>query len=179
MSSLVQFMADAARAEDAQFSARGDKLFAWIGSDGQNETQLTTEREISLQKENVQLLGLDHPLVTAQLKTFRELSPEDIGLCVQSQDGVEGVLAAWAVESRGDKGQVRRMVVTLGLDGEGRRHVAWERQPEDLWRSPVSSKTRKPVEARLGLLRNNLEPMLQRELEHPSLLTRSDPAAFD
>ncbi len=74
---------------------------------------MTTERELSLQKENVQLLGLDHPLVAAYLRKFRELPPEELGLCVQSPDGTEGVLAAWAVEARGDKGQVKRMTITL------------------------------------------------------------------
>ena len=64
-------------------------------------------------------------------------------MCVQSPDGTEGVLAAWAVEARGDKGQMKRMVIPLAVDAEGKRHVAWERQPEKLWRSPVSSQKRK------------------------------------
>ena len=96
----------------------------------QSETLLTTERELSLQKESVQLLGLDHPIVAAYLRKFRELPPEELGLCVQTPDGTDGVLAAWAVEARGDKGQVKRMIVTLGVDGDGKRHVAWEREPE-------------------------------------------------
>ena len=100
------------------------------GTHGASETLLTTERELSLSREKVQLLGLDHPLVSAYLRKFRELSPEDVGIRVQAPDGTEGVLAAWAVEARGDKGQLKRMIVTLGIDGEGRRHVAWERQPE-------------------------------------------------
>ena len=67
-----------------------NKLFGWIHKDTRTETLLTTERELSLQKENVQLLGLDHPLVAAYLRKFRELPPEELGLCVQSPDGTEG-----------------------------------------------------------------------------------------
>jgi hypothetical protein len=61
------------------------------------------------------------------------------------------------------------MIVTLGVDGEGRRHVAWERQPEQLWRSQVSAKSGKQAGKELGVLRDSLEPMLQRELEHRGL----------
>ncbi|MHB8526196.1 MAG: DEAD/DEAH box helicase [Candidatus Acidiferrales bacterium] len=169
MRALVRFIADAASVEGESFTGRGDKLFAWIDKDTRTETMLTTERELSLQKENVQLLGLDHPLVAAYLRKFRDLPPEELGLCVQSPDGTEGVLAAWAVEARGDKGQVKRMIITLGVDGEGRRHVAWERQPEKLWRSQVSSQTERHGDRKLTILRNILEPMLQRELEHRGL----------
>jgi hypothetical protein len=117
MSALVRFVADAASAEDETFTSRGDKLFAWIDKDTRAEALLTTERELSLQKENVQLLGLDHPLVAAYLRKFRELPPEELGLCVRSPDGTAGVLAAWAVEARGDKGQVKRMIIALGAVG--------------------------------------------------------------
>jgi hypothetical protein len=78
-------------------------------------------------------------------------------------------LAAWVVEARGDKGQVKRMIITLAVDAQSRRHLAWERQPEKLWMSPISNKSGSQVEKKLVLLRNTLEPMLQRELEHRGL----------
>jgi hypothetical protein len=78
-------------------------------------------------------------------------------------------LAAWTVEARGDKGQVKRMIITLGVDGEGRRHVAWERQPEKLWRSQALRQNGEQVDKKLAILRNTFEPMLQRELEHRGL----------
>ena len=169
MDALIRFIADAATAEGETFTGRGDKMFAWIDKDTQNETLLTTERELSLRKENVQLLGLDHPIVVTYLRRFRELPPEELGLCVQSPDGTEGILATWAVEARGDKGQVKRTIVTLAVDAEGRRHVAWEREPEKVWRSRVSSQDRRQADSQLAVLRNTLEPMLQRELEHKGL----------
>jgi hypothetical protein len=61
------------------------------------------------------------------------------------------------------------MNITLGVDWEGRRHVAWERQPEKLWRAQVSSQNEKQADKKLAILRNSLEPMLQRELEHRGL----------
>ena len=169
MAALVRFMTDAASAEGNMFTGRGDNLFVWIDKDTNSETLLTTERDLSLQKESVQLLGLDHPLVVAHLKQFRELPPEELGLCVKSPDGTQGILATWAVETRGDKGQVQRLIITLGIDAEGRRHVAWERQPEKLWRSQVYSHNGQDTDKNLDILRNGFEPMLQRELEHRGL----------
>ena len=88
---------------------------------------------------------------------------------MQSPDGTEGVLATWAVEARGDKGQLKRIIVTLGIDGEGKRHVAWERQPEKICRSAVSPPNGGRRDSKLTVLRDTLEPMLQRELEHRGL----------
>ena len=172
MNALVRFMSDSAIAEDSTFTGRGDKLFAWTDKHSQTETLLTTERQLSLQKENVQLLGLDHPLVASLFKKFRELPPEEIGLSHKSMDGTEGVFAAWAVDTRGDKGQIKRMIVTLGVDWEGRRNIAWERQPETLWKSQANGHRSKQADERLSVLRNTLEPMLQRELEHRGVGTR-------
>jgi SNF2 family DNA or RNA helicase len=169
MGALIQFIADAATVEGETFTGRGDKMFAWINKDTKSETLLTTERELSLRKENVQLLGLDHPIVVNYLRKFRELPPEEVGLCIQSADGTEGVLAIWAVEARGDKGQVKRTIVTLAVDAEGMRLVAWEREPEKVWRSWVSSQEGRQADSKLSVLRTALEPMLQRELEHRGL----------
>jgi hypothetical protein len=166
MDALIRFVAEAAAAEDETFTDRGDQMFAWIDKNTQSETLMTTERDLSLQKDNVQLLGLDHPIVATYLRKFRDLAPEELALRVQSPDGTEGVLAAWAVEARGDKGQVKRMIVTLGVDWEGKRHVEWEREPGSLWRLRMSSQNGNHVDKKLSVLRNTLEPMLQRELEH-------------
>lgn len=169
MDILIHFVADASSAEGDTFTDRGEKMFAWVGKDAESETLLTTERELSLSRENVQLFGLDHPIVSAYLRKFRELSPQDVGIRAQSPDGTEGVLAAWAVEARGDKGQLKRMIVTLGIDGEGRRHVAWERQPQKMWTSAVSIDNGRREDLKIAVLRDTLEPMLQRELEHRGL----------
>jgi hypothetical protein len=64
------------------------------------------------------------------------------------------------------------MIVTLGVDWEGRRNIAWERQPETLWKSQANGHRSKQADEKLSVLRNTLEPMLQRELEHRGVGTR-------
>lgn len=168
MDALIKFISEAAKFEQGSFSSRGNKLFVWTDRESTTEKLLTTEREASLQEENVELIGLDHPIVATHLVRYREVPPEELGVCVESPDDSEGVLAAWAIEARGDKGHVKRVIVALAVDVEGHRLVAWERQPERLWHQPPG-KTRISYEARRVLLASVLEPMLQRELEHKGL----------
>lgn len=173
MGALTRFLADVAQAEGEKFASRADKIFSWFSKDTQAEVLLTTDRELSLQKENVQLLGLDHPLVVGYLKQYRDVRSEELGIRVKSGDDVSGILATWAVEARGDKGQVKRVVLSLAVDKQGRRLVAWERQPEKLWRSQPAAQSGVHADENLAALHNWLEPMLQRELEHRGLATGS------
>jgi hypothetical protein len=41
---------------------------------------LTTEREKSLNEENVQLLGLDHPLVSHYIETYQNQDPQNLDI---------------------------------------------------------------------------------------------------
>lgn len=173
MAALVRFVSEVARAENQTFTNRGDKLFAWVNNDSKSETLLTTERELSLQNESIQLLGLDHPLVATHLRTFRDLPPEELGVRVQSPDGTTGILSVWLVEVRGDKGQVKRMIIPLAVDADSKRLVAWERQPEKLWKAPPSKLSHAQSVNQLAILRDRLEPMLQPEIEHRGLATGS------
>jgi hypothetical protein len=169
MDALLNFISEAAKVEHGSFSSRGDNLFVWKTSDSETEMLLTTERVTSLQQENVGLIGLDHPMVAARLIRYRDVLPEELGVRVVYPDGPEGVLAAWAVEARGEKGHVKRVIVALAVDAEGKRLIAWERHPDRLFRQQPSRKVGRPDEEWLTLLKNNLEPMLQREIEHRGL----------
>jgi hypothetical protein len=179
MGALVRFVTGAASAEADTFTSRGDKLFAWIDGDTKTETLLTTERELSLQKEKVQLLGLDHPVVTAYLRKFRNLPPEHLGVRVQSPDGHSGVLAVWAIEARGDKGQVKRVIVPLAVDTDGKRLLPWERHPENLWHAQPSSQNGANSEKMLALLRETLGQCCSASLntgDWPTAATASRPS---
>lgn len=169
MGALASFVGDVARSEGRAFTSRGDNLFAWIGKDATTETLMATDRDLSLKMENVELLGLDHPLVAAYLRQFRDLPPEQLGVTVHSPEAMSGILSVWAVEIRGGKGHVKRVIIPLAVDEQGRRLPTWERQPEKFWRAQPVATSGLPAEARLALLHDKLEPMLQREIAHRGL----------
>jgi len=106
-------------------------------------------------------------LNSATTRTFKP------GERVRSPDGATGMLAVWSVEARGDKGQVKRVIVPLAVDDQGKRLVAWERQPEKLWRAQPASQDSTQAEKKLSILRESLEPMLQREIAYRGLATGS------
>ena len=170
---LARFLADAARAEGETLSIRGENLYVWLDKDSQTETLLTAQRDLCLEKENVQLLGLDHPIVAEHLRKYRELPPDEIGIRVQSPDGTTGVLAVWAVEVRGEKSQLKRVVMTIAVDSNGKRLITWERAAERLWRARSVIPTGTSAANSIILLHEILEPMLQRELEHRNLVKGS------
>lgn len=173
MGALVQFLSDATKAAGDSLTAQGDKVFAWVSSSTKAETLLSTEREQSLQKDSLELLGLDHPIVGRYLKNFSELGPEEIGIRVKTPDGNTGVLSVWAVTARGDKGQLKRIIVPLAADTDGKRLTAWERQPERLWRAAPITTPPASADDTLRLLRSVIEPMLKPELEYRGLVTGS------
>ena len=170
-SALARFLADVASAENETFTNRGEKLFAWIDKETKAETLLTTDRDVSLANENVQLLGLDHPLIATYLKKFRELPPDEIGVRVKSPDGKPGILATWFVEAKTAKGRIKRTILQIAVDKRGVRIPDWERTPEKLFEAIPVTNTKHAPESLIGTLHEILEPMLQRELEHRRILT--------
>jgi hypothetical protein len=123
---------------------------------------LTSDREVSLEKEQVQLLGLDGPLLTRFLEKYRALPPEELGVRVLSTDEKTGVVSFWQVESRSEKGQKKRIIFPLAVDADGKRLLEWERKPESVWVLPAASNDQSTPN--LKLLHDWFEPMLQREL---------------
>jgi hypothetical protein len=83
MSALVRFVTDAASAETDTFTGRGEKQFAWIEGQTKFEIFLTTEGGIVLVEGKSPASGLKNKLVTAYLKNFRDLPPEQLGVRVK------------------------------------------------------------------------------------------------
>ena len=170
MDALIRFLTEASSVNHHSFSKRNGNLYGWIDRNTGVETLLCTNRAESLEKDDIELLGLDHPIVAGIFNVFKDLPPEEIGIRVQSPDAVGGTLAAWAVEARTEKGHAKRLIVMLAVDELGKRLVQWERHPEVLWKSGSVTQSDRTDRAReLQLLREMLEPMLQREIQHRGL----------
>jgi hypothetical protein len=79
---------------------------------------LTTDRDAARERNDVELLGLDHPLLSAALRRWQELPPEELGVAVEGDDDA-GALAWWRIETRGPNGRAPcpRRPGGVGLDG--------------------------------------------------------------
>ena len=164
MERIVQFLKTALSEEGQKLSPVGDKLYAVTGNgDGQTSVTLTTQRDQSLVRQDVQLLGLDHPVVASLMERYRSLPPQEIGIRVKSLDGRNGVLSIWSVTTHGERGEIKTIVVPLAIDDVCQRIPTWERQPDKLFQAAPADGNGSSVP---NVLVETIEPMLQRELQH-------------
>jgi len=168
MSHLVRFLRTAVEEDGQQLQPIEDDVLT-ITADGETRPALrfTMERDASLQREDVELMGLDHPLVVSYMQRYRDLPPQDIGIRVHSDDSRTGVFSLWYVTTQGERGETKTLVLPLAIDGSGQRIPAWEHQVDRIFQlapAPKGTPTYEPIFADM------LEPMILRELMHRGLL---------
>ena len=170
MDEIVRFVRTTAEDDGQNFRVDKDGTFVISDSNGKEQLRFTTDRDTSIEKENIDLLGLDHPLVEQYMQRFRSLPDEQIGIRVRSDDGRTGVLSIWRVTTQGERSETRNHILTLAVDSDGQRIPSWEKQTDRLFQlEPVPT----TVEPQIALLTETLEPMIQRELIHRSLLSEN------
>jgi hypothetical protein len=83
------------------------------------------------------------------------------------------VLTWWLTEAVGPKGERRRKVVSLGATLDGRRHLQLENLGRAVLELPATPPRLLPPD-RDRLLRESIEPMLEREIKHHASGSSSD-----
>jgi SNF2 family DNA or RNA helicase len=132
-------------------------------SDGQLIQGFTMDRDTAQEQEALDLLGLDHPLVQVEVNKQRNLAPEELGISVEGPSS--GTVTAWLIEATTPKGEVKVSVQALAVSPDGKRQPLLERRLQELLKAPSAASIRS-FESRQTLLREFLEPMLHREIEH-------------
>jgi len=168
MSHLVRFLRTAVEEDGQQLRPiDGDVLTITTTGDTRSALCFTTERDTSLQREDVELMGLDHPLVVSYMQRYRDLPSQDIGIRVHSDDGRTGVLSLWYITTQGECGETKTTVLPLAVDGDGQRIPVWERQIDHLFQLTPAPQATAPYAQSLP---DMLEPMILRELMHRGFL---------
>jgi hypothetical protein len=122
-------------------------------------------RETATSNDNVQLMGLDHPLVQEELGRWRIVPPEDLGIAVAADVDHPVLLSFWMVEASGKNGERRVVVQPIAVKQDGTRVPAVERQCAHYLQAPTAT-PRFSANQRLDLFSRAVEPTLQRELKH-------------
>lgn len=169
MDEIVRFVRAAAEDEGKNFRAESNGVFEIFNGNG-DPLRFTIDREASIEVEDIDLLGLDHPTVVSYMEQFRSLPEEDLAIRVRSDDGRSGVLSVWHVSTEGERGETRHHLLPLAIDSEGQRIPSWEKQSDRLFRLEPSPSDREP---QIKLLKETLEPMIQRELVHRGVLAEN------
>jgi len=158
---IVGFIAKATVASGGEWETVSADRFT-CNIPGEPAMEFSSNREQANSSVSLELLGLDHPFVANQLRRWQSLPPEDLGICVQSPDGRQGVLSVWRIESRDGKGRTQTRIVSLACGTDSARIPTWEKKPEDLFSALPASSTFRHDSARMM---TTTKAALLRELE--------------
>ena len=171
MAQIIRFLCSAVEDDGKQLKELDSEMLTVTGDgNGNPDIHFTTDRDVSLEREDLELMGLDHPLVVSYMNRYRDLSPEEIGIRVKSADDRTGVLSVWHITTQGDSGETKTMVLPLAVDDQGQRMPSWERQADELFQSAPSASESPSCQ---HLLTGTLEPMILRELTHRGFVSKN------
>jgi len=162
---VVRFLEGALAEEGQSIRPTGEEgQSSVVDTDGKSLLRFTTDRDLVRERGGLDLMGLDHPRVQAALSRWQGLEPEEIGVAVEGAEG-PAVLSLWWIESRGRGGEQRSSVRCLAVRPDGERLVQLEHMADELYRRVPARPRLSPAE-RLRTFREQIEPMLQRDLHH-------------
>ncbi len=142
-----------------------DETYDLVKDDGTHRVRFTLNRDLATDRDDLELMGLDHPLVQEELGRWRSRPPEEIGIAVAGDLDSTVLLSLWLVETSADKGTRRMFVQPIAVKPDGTRVPAVERQC-DAWLHATAALAALQPDERIDLFRHTVEPTLQRELRH-------------
>ena len=128
---IVEFFA-LALAKRGMRLQQAEEGYSLLDRFGVSTRRLTIDRDIAKNRDDIEMLGLDHPMVAEELRHWRAADPEHLGCSVRSPSGERGIAGWWYVEGRGTKGEHVAYVQCLAFSSDGTRLPAIERMAEKL-----------------------------------------------
>jgi len=171
MQRLVKFVSRSARLSDWNFINKNENTWT-IEIPGDQKAMFTTDRDRALQDENLQLLGLEHPIVNQLLKlhTSEQSGPRALTGKLQDIAG-SGLLTLWKINTQGKDGQASHHIVRIGISEEGERAPWLERIDEKLL--SIEEPKSKQLEEWKSLAADNktrIQELLHRELSFSGII---------
>lgn len=165
MDRLVGFLSTAVRSRNQRLVKIDDESYELVGIDGGHKRRFTLNRDIATSSDDVDLMGLDHPLVQEELGRWRSIAPENLGAAAQGDGNGVTLLSLWMIEMSAGNGERRIAVQPIAVNKDGVRIPAVERQVEHFL-SAASAHTKLSQDERISLFATAVEPTLQRDLRH-------------
>ena len=165
MNRLVIFISAALADRQQRVVKVDDETYDILTVDGARRARFTLNRDTATSRDDLELMGLDHPLVQEELGRWRSLPPEEIGIAVEGDVDEPVLLSFWLVETSAGNGERRVVMQPIAVKQNGTRVPTVERQCERYLQSPTTT-PRFPPDERLELFGCAVEPTLQRELQH-------------
>lgn len=162
---LVQFLSAAVSERQNRLVKIDEETYELVKSDSASPVRFTLNRDTATSNDEVELIGLDHPLVQEELGRWRSVPPEEVGLVVSMSVDDTVLLSLWLVELSAGRGERKMIILPIATKRDGTRVPAIERQVHHCLRAPAAAAKLSPDD-RLILFARIVEPTLQRELKH-------------
>ena len=162
---LVHFFAAAVTDREQKLIKIDNETYDLVSVDGVRRARFTLSRNAATSHDDMELMGLDHPLVQEELGRWRSVPPEEIGIAVTGDIDTPVLLSLWMVEVSAGNGERRIVIQPIAVKQDGTRVPTVERQCERYLQTPSTTPKFLP-EQRLDMFTRIVEPTLQRELKH-------------
>jgi superfamily II DNA or RNA helicase len=167
MDRLAAFFSSALAARGQKLEKTGEGIYRLSIHGDEKIVLFTLDRDEATSREDLELLGLDHPLVQRELDEARGIPPENIGLSVYGDVDDVVLLSIWMIEIASGNNERRTMIQPLAVKRDGMRSLSAERQFETFFGAPSARPSLTPAQ-RKEIFAEFVEPALQRELKHKS-----------
>lgn len=171
MQRLVKFVARSAELSDWKFQEGDENLWS-LRCERETPIYFTSDRETALQNENLQLLGLEHPVIS---KMMRQYSSLDTGTrAIEGRlKGIpgSGLLTIWKINTQSKDGKASHHIVRIGMTEEGSR-ATWLEQLKDRLLGIEPPKSVSLENWKMLALQNKqrLQELLHRELNYSGII---------
>ncbi len=162
---LVRFLSAAAAERQQHLIKRDTETYDLLTVDGVRRARFTMNRDAATSRDDVELLGLDHPQIQEELGRWRSVPPEEAGISVTGDLGSPVLLSIWMVEAFNGHGERRVVMQPIAVKADGTRVPTAERQVERYLQAQPAPPLLSAAE-RIELFALAVEPTLQRELKH-------------
>jgi superfamily II DNA or RNA helicase len=162
---VIQFLSTAIEDKHQRMINVGDGIYNLMTSDGVVIAKFTTDRETATNNDGIELVGIDHPIIQAELNRWHDLPPEEIGIAVKGGTEETAVLTFWLVETQMVNGDKRIIIQPIAINQDGSRIPFLEKQGERYLKLS-SEQSNLTIQQRQELFSQYIEPTLQRELKH-------------
>ncbi len=165
MDRLVRFLSSGVVDRQQRLIKINDETYDLVTVDGTHRARFTLSRDTATSSDNVELMGLDHPIIQEEIERWRSVPPEDIGIAVSGEVDEPILLSLWIVETSASNGERRVIIQFIAVKQDGTRVPSIERHAEQYLKAPATSPSF-ATEQRQELFTHVVEPALQRELKH-------------
>ena len=163
---ILEFVKQAATIEGGGVTEIDSKRFRIEGLVGFDGRDCTLNRDFAKDHEDLIFLGVDHPDVTSLLTDWRESRPETLGgVATQPSETQAVVLCVWFVQSLGESTETSSHIVPIAIDVHGNRVPSVEKRYSEC----IQGRSGDPifdVDSRKEILKQQIDPLLERELQH-------------